>query len=93
MDWPWDSGSTSLAGLVGICIVAILTGLLIPFRQHREQIAYWKQRGDDWKTAYDHESERNDKLVEIQGKLLTYAETSDRILRALDRPSRTGVET
>lgn len=83
MDWPWDTATTSLAGLLGLCIASILLGWLIPLRQHREQIAYWKQRGDDWKTVSEAQDARNDLMLEYLQKLLPYAETADRILRSL----------
>jgi hypothetical protein len=68
--------------LLGICLLCIITGLLIPLRQHREQIQFWKQRGDDYKAASDAQDARNDLMLEYLQKLLPLAETADRILRS-----------
>lgn len=83
MDWPWDSSTTSLAGLLGVCILSIITGLLIPRWSHKQQVSFWRQRYDDINKALEIERARNDLQQATLGKLLTYAESGDRILRAL----------
>lgn len=86
--WPWDSTTTSLAGLVGACILSIITGLLIPRWAHIQQVKFWKQRYEDINEALENERKRNDTFQATLGKLLTYAEAGDRILHALPTPQQ-----
>lgn len=81
--WPWAASTTSLAGLLGMVVMAIVFGLLIPRWVHNQQVKFWKQRYDDAMKIVDSERTRNDKLTDTVSKLLVYAETADRVLKAL----------
>lgn len=75
----------SLGGLLAAGVMALLTGLLVPLRTVRRELAAAEQRADDFKAAWQAADARADKLLEQQEQLLSYAKTADAALTALRR--------
>lgn len=74
---PW-SALTDRGGwaLVGVFVLCVFFGLLVPRRTIK-----------DYERALERERARNDLVADTVAKLLIYAETSDKILRAWYRRS------
>jgi hypothetical protein len=80
----------SAAALVALAVLLIFRGQLIPRRTHEnviaakdEQIRIWKERGDEYKTAWQHEVEARSTRDAQLGELVEYARFADQMLRAL----------
>jgi hypothetical protein len=80
----------SAAALVALAVLFIFRGWLIPQRTYNdvvrvkdEQIRIWKERGDEYRAAWESEvlarGARDSQLAEV----LEYARTADQVLRAL----------
>lgn len=64
-------GNLSGGGIATLVIWLILTGRLVPRRQHEEAVAAHKQRGDDWHAAWDAEVARGDVRDRQLGEVLS----------------------
>ncbi len=71
---------------------AIVTGRLVPratldvlTAQWEARLAESNRREQDWRTAYENEAATRDVDSAAIGKLMTYAETADRVLQSLPR--------
>jgi len=74
---PWSVlADNSGWALVGVFVLCVFFGLLVPRRTIK-----------DYERALERERARNDLVADTVSKLLVYAETSDRILRAWYRRS------
>lgn len=80
----------SLGGLLGIGVLLILTGKLVPVSTLRREIDQEKQRAEDYKAAWTAADQRADKLLEQQEQLLSYARTADAALQALRTAAERG---
>lgn len=70
----------TLGGLLGLCVLLILTGRLVPLATLKRELGAEQRRADA-------EQARADKACEQVDLLLGYAHTADQVLRALPRPS------
>jgi hypothetical protein len=87
VDWLLGLGAGNLTAgvLVGVFIILVFTGKIIPVTTVRKLLAREIQRGDDWKEAY-LASEQARKLQDGQvGELLEHSRTSVRVLEAIQR--------
>jgi hypothetical protein len=64
-------GNLSGGGVATLVVWLILTGRLVPRRQHEEAIAAQRQRGDDWHAAWDAEVARGDVRDRQLGEVLS----------------------
>lgn len=85
----------SAAALVAFAVFLIFRGWLIPRRSHddvvkaKDQvIAMWKERGDEYRAAWQSEVETRGIREAQLGELLEIARTTDQVLRALREVSR-----
>lgn len=85
---PW----ATLLGVLVSGLYAILSGKLVPRAtldvlnaQWEARLAESNKREQDWRTAYQNEAERGDNDSRVLDKLMTYAETADRVLQNLPR--------
>jgi hypothetical protein len=76
-------GTPTLGGLLGLCILLILGGRLVPVSTLRRELEAEHQRAEDFKAAHQAADQRADKLLEQQDQLLAYARTADAALTAL----------
>lgn len=83
---PW----AAVLGLVLAGLRYIMTGGLVPRSTLDVLTAQWEarlgeshQREQDWRTAYQRAAERADVQAAQFGELMTYAKTTDAIVRAL----------
>jgi hypothetical protein len=91
---PW----AALIGLLMAGLYAILWGKLVPRSTLDVLTTQWEARlseshvrEQDWKTVATLASERADVTQSQLGRLMTYAETTDAIIRALpDYPGNAG---
>jgi len=82
----------TILGVFGLGLRAIVTGALVPrstldvlTAQWEARIAESTQREQDWRTAYRNEAEASDTRDQLLTRLMTYAETADRVLQSLPR--------
>jgi hypothetical protein len=80
----------SAAVLVTIAVLLIFRGRLIPRRTYDDMVRFkdeqtriWKERGDEYKAAWENEVAARDTRNAQMGELLEYARTADQVLRAL----------
>lgn len=85
----------SAAALVTFAVWLIFRGWLIPRRSHDdvvkakdETIIMWKERGDEYKAAWQQEVETRSIREAQLGELLEIARTTDQVLRALREVSQ-----
>lgn len=78
-------------GLFAMGILFILLGRLLPKSWVEERINDYKERVQSLETALDREKSINDANSETLRKLLTYAESTDKVLDALHAESKKGV--
>jgi len=64
-------GNLSPAGIASFVLWLVLTGRLVPRRQHEEAVAAQRQRGDDWHKAWDAEVARGDVRDRQLGEVLS----------------------
>lgn len=91
--WAALAGTwTALIGVLVFGLRAIISGALVPRAQVDAMTAQWEarlnesnQREQDWRTAYQNEAEGRDTQDGVLGRLMTYAETADRVLQSLPR--------
>lgn len=90
---PW----VLVLGILGLIGRGIVTGRLVPrstldvlnaqwearLSDMRDHLAQSTQREQDWQTAYRNEADARDADSAAIAKLMTYAETADRVLQAL----------
>ena len=79
----------ALAALVFILVLLIrytASGKIIPLATHERELAAANKRGDDYKAAFEKADARADEYQQLFQKLLTYAEATDKILKALPIP-------
>lgn len=73
------AGAPTLGGLLGLCVLLILTGRLVPASTVKRLVEVERARAD-------REAARADKLTEQVDLLLGVAHTADAVLRSLPRP-------
>jgi signal transduction histidine kinase len=76
-------GLLSQWGLVGIVVLLVLFGLLVPVRTHNRELAAAIQRGDEWKRAAEVQDARNDAQAGQIAELLELARTGNAIIQSL----------
>ncbi len=83
---------TAVVGALGVGLRAVISGALVPRAQVDAMTAQWTtrlaesaERERDWRDAYRAAEETGDTRDAILAKLMTYAETSDRVLADLSR--------
>lgn len=77
------AGAPTLGGLLGLCVLMVLTGRLVPSSTLRKLLDVERARAD-------REAARADKLTEQVDLLLNVARTADAVLRSLPRPPDKG---
>jgi hypothetical protein len=91
----WAALAGTWAALIGVLafgLRAIISGALVPRAQVQAMTDQWEARltesstrETDWRTAYQNEAMRGDADSRSLEKLMTYAETADRVLQSLPR--------
>jgi hypothetical protein len=83
---------TILIGVLASGLRSILSGALVPRAQVEALTAQWEhrlresnEREQDWRTAYRNEAQASAAKDGVLDKLMTYAETADRVLQSLPR--------
>lgn len=80
----------SLAGLLTLVILLILTGRLVPLGTHTREIAAANRRADDYKAAGEADRARADKLADSLSEMLPYMKTANAIIEELRRTAAQG---
>jgi hypothetical protein len=76
-------GTPTLGGLLGLCVLLILTGRLVPSPTVKKLLDVERARAD-------REAARADKLTEQVDLLLGVAHTAEAVLKSLPRPPDRG---
>ena len=81
---------TALIGVLAFGLRAIISGALVPRSQVEALTAQWEhrlresnEREQDWRTAYRTGEEAGKVRDRVLDRLMTYAETTDRVLQSL----------
>ena len=75
-------GGLSAAAILGIAVLMILRGQLVPRRTHDEV----RTDRDTWRAAWEASEEARRVQAQQLGELLELAKTTDHFIRALPRP-------
>ena len=86
MQWLLSSGVTA-GGLVGLVVILVLSGRLVPRSISRAQVKQANDNAELWQKAYEKQSDRADLATAQTEKLLTGMATLEALLRALSPPS------
>jgi hypothetical protein len=85
---PW----AALLGIILVGLRAIVSGQLVPRstldvlrEQWEARLAESHHREEQWREAYQNEASAGDLRDGQVGRLMTYAETADRVLQSLPR--------
>lgn len=85
MQWLLSSGVTA-GSLVGLIVLLVLLGRLVPRSTARAQIKQANDNAELWQKAYEKQSDRADVATAQTDKLLTGMATLEALIRALSQP-------
>lgn len=87
MQWLLSSGVTA-GGLVGLVVLLVLSGRLVPRSIAQAQIKQANDNAELWQRTAEKQSDRADLAVQQTEKLLTGLATIEALLRGLSPPSK-----
>lgn len=84
------TGDRSATGLLGLVVVLILFGGLVPRWSFRERLTAERERADEWKKTAEAKDETIRLLSEHLAETIEHSRTTTAIVRSIPHPARDG---